>query len=94
MSLWFNLYANAEHLGLVEIRRVTYSDNPQPDDRFTYDITVNDRMIGQVTHRYGDGPWALVQRVTTLMTYLPMAPSVDEGGEAPQAQAGGDDSRP
>jgi hypothetical protein len=65
MSLWFNLRANTQILGRMEIRRLEQLDlaaKDVADAVCTYIVTVDGLTMGLVIHRYGDGAWALLEK--------------------------------
>lgn len=71
MALWFRLNINLERIGVVEIRRRGQLDLSDPvaiaNVRSTYDVRRNGHLVGQVTHRYGDGAWRLVAHAADLI---------------------------
>lgn len=63
MSLWFDLQVNSETIGRLEIRRLTRRvTSTDPDSINRYVVILDGEEIGQVEHRYGDGPWELVRK--------------------------------
>lgn len=57
-------------VGAIEVRRVTHTDEvvQRPNAVSTYRVSVNDREIGHVAHRYGDGPWALLAAAAAIVS--------------------------
>jgi hypothetical protein len=79
MSLWFILHVDAESLGHVEIRRITepkisLPGKVDPESRDTYRIWLDSKMLGEVDHRHGDGPWHLVHLAMNIIKYQPKQP--------------------
>jgi hypothetical protein len=75
MSLYFQLRATRHNLiGNVKIRRTTHAGEPITDMETicTYEVTLDDKLMGEVDHRYGDGPWYLTQKAIMLITYRPV----------------------
>jgi hypothetical protein len=73
VSLNFELKVNSTPIGTMEIRRTVdlNGSTPAPNAKYSYVVYVDGKMIGEVDHRYGDGPWALVHKATMLATYHP-----------------------
>lgn len=69
MSLHFDLRLGRIGLGFVEIQRVSSTDEITLPDAVisTYDVRLDNRSLGQVRHRYGDGAWALVRAALELI---------------------------
>jgi hypothetical protein len=69
MSLHFDLRLGRTGLGFVEIQRLTNTDEVTlPDSAIsTYEVRLDDRVLGQVQHRYGNGAWALVRAALELI---------------------------
>lgn len=69
--MWFELRANREHLGTVEIQRREPLDLTNQagiqDAVCTYDVRTDGRAVGTVRHRYGDGKWRLLARAAELI---------------------------
>jgi hypothetical protein len=68
MSLWFQLHVNNKAIAGVSIQRITNTETGVlPDDTVsTYEVHLNGQAVGRVEHRYGDGPFSLVSKATTL----------------------------
>lgn len=70
MALHMRLMVNDHQIGTLMIRRVSPKGSPSDDDICLYDWYMNDNgvIIGNladnpVSHRYGDGAWALLEKV-------------------------------
>lgn len=73
MSLHLDLMVNDKKIGFMEIQRVNKLHGSKPDDnaQYTYNVLIDGTLLGQVDHRYGDGPWALLHKASMLATYHP-----------------------
>lgn len=62
MSLWFDLNVNQDTIARVAIRRVSNVGTGAlaPDVVSSYEVTLDDKRMGYVDHRYGNGPYFLV----------------------------------
>ncbi len=61
MSLHFTVYAGTVRIGWVEIQRREHWPAPIPPDTVsTYEVRLNDQVMGEVMHRFGDGWPALI----------------------------------
>jgi hypothetical protein len=68
MSLWLDLRVGRKTVvGRLEvIRRTRTSELMLPPDAVcTYEVLLDGRVRGEVTHRYGDGAWALLRAALT-----------------------------
>jgi hypothetical protein len=79
--LWFNLKCNADRIGTVEIQRREKLDISDPvairDVVSTYTVTLDDRLIGVVAHRYGDGAYRLTALATELIFCETTSPRIE-----------------
>lgn len=90
MTLHFPLQVNGHTIGTFEARRITELTVPDDCVEFddaVHDYSVDMRMhpghLGRpasrhtftVSHRYGDGPFALVQRCIAESVYCALAPT-------------------
>jgi hypothetical protein len=70
MSLYFDLRIQHQIIGSMEIQRVEDLDlidkEAIADAVSTYKVRVNDKMVGTVHHRYGDGAWVLLGKAVEL----------------------------
>lgn len=71
MAMWFRLRINAEHIGMVEVRRQEHLDLTNQaaiqDAVSTYSVFRDGQPIGSVKHRYGDGAWKLLALTADLI---------------------------
>ncbi len=83
MSLWFPLMVNDRQIGTLFIGRLELLGNPQQptEEVHLYGIYLDGEHLGDVRHRYGDGPWALVH------TALGLALSGVHGPASPRSRA-------
>lgn len=68
--LWASLRANRERIGTVEIQRREVLDLADPavgEAVSAYTVRLDGRAVGTVTHRYGDGAWALLAKAASLV---------------------------
>jgi hypothetical protein len=53
----------SESVGFMQIRRLHELDLAKGDDAVsTYEVRADGEVRGTVSHRYGDGPWVLLQK--------------------------------
>lgn len=82
MALWCNLHINDQRIGELMIRRrerLDLSDRAAVRDVVsTYEVSSDDRHVGLVRHRYGDGAWRLLAAAASLT-----ADWVDAAGTPP-----------
>jgi hypothetical protein len=72
MALWLNLHANRDILGTLEVRRLQdlpIASSAIDDSRNDYEVKLDGYILGRVTHRYGDGPWVLLNLATALVVF-------------------------
>ncbi len=61
---------------MLEIRRQRHLDLTVPESLYddsvnTYVVELDGRTLGTLEHRYGDGPWMLVNKATALVAFRP-----------------------
>lgn len=72
MALWLNLKINRDLVGRLEVVRVTNTEGtPGPDVVSNYKVVKDGKRIGEVCHRYGDGPWMLLALASGLAAEAP-----------------------
>jgi len=66
MSLWFDAHVNTEMIGRISVRRLRYLDLTDKaaiaDEVSDYEVRLDGKPAGQVSHRYGDGAWVLLHK--------------------------------
>lgn len=80
MALYFTIQATVDPFQsatLAEVAIIRQSDSDAPpaaDDVFTYRVDLDDREIGTVAHRYGDGGYALAVKALQLVDEVRLQP--------------------
>jgi len=70
MALWFPLYVNNTEIGCLTVTRQVYLNTHAAgaaDAVSPYSVELDGKNLGTVTHRYGDGAWALVRKAIELV---------------------------
>jgi hypothetical protein len=70
MALIVDVRVNDKHLGVITAVRMDQGGGEDPDNINTYQVGKADkegsRTLGQVDHRYGDGPFVLAAKITAF----------------------------
>jgi hypothetical protein len=68
MSLHISLHVNDKPIGrMVITRQAPLDTGMKPDTVGLYAVMVDGKYIGQLEHRYGDGPWVLTAKAAGLL---------------------------